>query len=131
MSCIFDFILPVYFTFVSVRFHLNIDVGGINQTPVLSYMHLTNKDFHSTDLWREKSVACNWTYFLWWEREGSQNFVNKSLVVCVRERVEGGVELTSPALSADGLILWSVPVIYPAAEHQKMYGLGFLFSIIF
>lgn len=55
----------MYFTFVSVRFHLNIDVGGINQAPLLSYMHPTSKDFDSTDLLREKYVACSWTYFLW------------------------------------------------------------------
>lgn len=60
---------------------------------------------------REKYVACNWTYFLWQGREGSPNFVKINMVVYVRERVEGGVELTSPALAVDGLILWSVPVI--------------------
>lgn len=113
MSCVFDFILPVYFTFVSVGFRLNIDVGGINQVPLLSYMHLTSKDFDSTDLLREKYVACNRTYFLWQGREGSQNFAKISMVICVRVSVEGDVELLSPALSADGLNLWGVPVIYP------------------
>lgn len=70
----------MYFTFVSARFHLNIDVGGINQAPSLSYLHLTNKDFDSTDLLTEKYVAFNWTYFLWQGREGSPNFVKVNMV---------------------------------------------------
>lgn len=35
------------------------------------------------------------------------------MVICVRVSEEGGVDLTSPALSVDGLNFWGVPVIYP------------------
>lgn len=71
---------------------------------------LTSKDFDSADMLKERYVACNWTYFLWQGRGRSQHFVKVNMVMCVRERAEGVVELTSPALS--GLILCSVSVIY-------------------
>lgn len=88
MSCMVDFILPIYFTFVPVRFHLNIDIRGINQMSLRTYMYLTNKDFQLT-CWEQKMWLVTSRISKAGERVLSKIFSKKNLKVCVCERENG------------------------------------------